>query len=139
VSGSFQIGARQIGPGCPVYVIAEVSANHNQNFDQAVHIVQAAGQAGADAIKLQTYTADTMTIACDGEYFRIRGGTGAPSTIFTRRLTPLGIGSQSLSESRMIWEWICSPVHSTPPLWIFSKKWECRLTSSHRLNSLTFH
>ena len=75
MSGSFQIGARQIGPGCPVYVIAEVSANHNQNFDQAVHIVQAAGQAGADAIKLQTYTADTMTIACDGEYFRIRGGT----------------------------------------------------------------
>ena len=47
MSGSFQIGARQIGPGCPVYVIAEVSANHNQNFDQAVHIVQAAGQAGA--------------------------------------------------------------------------------------------
>jgi pseudaminic acid synthase len=73
---SMRIGKRQIGPGHSVYVVAELSANHNQNFDQAVAIVRASHEAGADAIKLQTYTADTMTIAADrDEYFGIRGGT----------------------------------------------------------------
>ena len=70
-----QIGTRTIGAGHPVYVVAELSANHNQNFDQAVKIIQAARQAGADAVKLQTYTADTITIDCDREPFRIAGGT----------------------------------------------------------------
>jgi N-acetylneuraminate synthase len=56
-------------------VIAELSANHNQDFDQAVRIIQAAKEAGADAVKLQTYTPDTITIASDREYFRIGGGT----------------------------------------------------------------
>jgi pseudaminic acid synthase len=69
------IAGRRIGPGSPVYVIAEVSANHNQNFDQAVRIVHAAKEAGADAVKLQTYTADTITLRSDKEYFRIAGGT----------------------------------------------------------------
>ena len=69
------IGGRRVGPGAPVYVVAELSANHNQDFDQAVKIIQAAKDAGADAVKLQTYTADTITIACDREEFRIRGGT----------------------------------------------------------------
>ena len=70
-----QIGERRIGSGAPVYVIAELSGNHNQNFDQAVRIVHAAKEAGADAVKLQTYTADTITIRCDREEFRIGGGT----------------------------------------------------------------
>ncbi len=70
-----RIGKREIGPGYPVYMVAELSANHNQNFDHAVQIVKAAQEAGADAIKLQTYTADTMTIAADREYFSIGGGT----------------------------------------------------------------
>jgi pseudaminic acid synthase len=70
-----RIGRRSIGPGHPVYVVAELSANHNQNFDHAVRIIEAAKQAGADAIKLQTYTPDTITIASDREEFRIRGGT----------------------------------------------------------------
>jgi len=69
------LGTRTIGPGHPVYVVAELSANHNQNFDQAVRIIEAAKKAGADAVKLQTYTADTITIACDREPFRIGGGT----------------------------------------------------------------
>lgn len=69
------IGGRCVGPGAPVYVVAELSANHNQDFDQAVRIIQAAKASGADAVKLQTYTADTITIACDREEFRIRGGT----------------------------------------------------------------
>jgi pseudaminic acid synthase len=72
---SIQIGARRIGPGFPVYCIAEVSANHHQNFNEAVEIIRAAKDAGADAVKLQTYTPDTITIASDREEFRIGGGT----------------------------------------------------------------
>jgi N-acetylneuraminate synthase len=71
----FRIGARGIGPGHPVYVIAELSANHNQEFERAVRLITAAKEAGADAIKLQTYTADTITIRSDREIFRIGGGT----------------------------------------------------------------
>ena len=74
ISG-LHIGERRVGQGAPVYVIAELSANHNQDFNQAVQIVQAAKDAGADAVKLQTYTADTITIASDGEQFLIDGGT----------------------------------------------------------------
>ncbi len=66
---------RAIGAGQPAYIIAEMSANHNQDYDQAVKIVHAAKQAGADAIKLQTYTPDTITIDCDQECFRIGKGT----------------------------------------------------------------
>jgi N-acetylneuraminate synthase len=68
-----KIGERTIGPGLAIYVIAEVSANHHQDFDQAVKIIRAAKEAGADAVKLQTYTPDTMTIACNRPEFRIKG------------------------------------------------------------------
>jgi N-acetylneuraminate synthase len=70
-----KIASTKIGPGFPAYIIAELSANHNQDFEQAVRIIEAAKNAGADAVKLQTYTADTITIACDREEFRIGGGT----------------------------------------------------------------
>ena len=69
------INGRAIGPGRPVYVIAEMSANHAQSFDAAVRLVHAAADAGADAIKLQTYTPDTITIASDAPSFR--AGTGS--------------------------------------------------------------
>jgi pseudaminic acid synthase len=70
-----KIGERAIGEGHPAYVIAEMSANHHQDFDKAVRIVEAAKNAGADAVKLQTYTPDTITLRSNKEQFRIAGGT----------------------------------------------------------------
>ena len=69
------IGDRLIGAGQPVYVVAELSANHNQDFDQAIRLIEAAKECGADAVKVQTYTPDTITIRSDREFFQIRGGT----------------------------------------------------------------
>ena len=57
-----------------VYIVAEMSANHAGSLENALEIVHSAKQAGADCLKIQTYTADTMTIDCDNEYFRIKGG-----------------------------------------------------------------
>lgn len=70
-----KIGNHRIGPGNPVYIIAELSANHNQDFREAENLVHAAKKAGADAVKIQTYTADTLTLNCSNEYFRIGKGT----------------------------------------------------------------
>ena len=64
-----------IGAGHPAYVVAEMSANHNQKFEEAAKIVEIAKHVGADAIKLQTYTPDTLTIDCDNKYFQIGQGT----------------------------------------------------------------
>jgi pseudaminic acid synthase len=72
---TIEIAGRCVGPGQPVYIVAELSANHNQDFDEAVRLVHSAAECGADAIKLQTYTADTLTINCDSEHFRIGKGT----------------------------------------------------------------
>lgn len=69
---SFKIGERIIGAGYPAYIIAEMSGNHGQNFEQAVDILKAAKDAGADAIKLQTYTADTLTIDSNEPPFQIK-------------------------------------------------------------------
>jgi N-acetylneuraminate synthase len=75
MSPTIHIGGRAIGPGQPVYVIAELSANHHRNYAQAVRLIHAAKEAGADAVKLQTYTPDTMTIRCHRPEFEIGGGT----------------------------------------------------------------
>jgi pseudaminic acid synthase len=73
MAGTIKINSRQISPGHPVYIVAEMSANHNHDFDQAVKIIEAAKEAGADAIKLQTYTPDTLTIDCNNKYFKVEG------------------------------------------------------------------
>jgi len=71
----FTINNRKIGNENPTYIIAELSANHNQIYDNAIKLIDAAYKAGADAIKLQTYTPDTITIDCDKDEFKIKGGT----------------------------------------------------------------
>jgi N-acetylneuraminate synthase len=70
-----KINGRRIGPGYSTYVVAEMSANHNQNYGDAVKIIKAAKDAGADAIKIQTYTPDTMTIDCQNPYFNVAKGS----------------------------------------------------------------
>ena len=72
---ALHINTRIIGPGQPVYIVAELSANHNQSFEQAVRLIESAKAAGADAVKLQTYTPDTITLRSDREHFRINSGT----------------------------------------------------------------
>lgn len=69
------INNKRIGFDSPVYIIAELSANHNQDFNQALDLIKAAKDAGADAVKIQTYTPDTITIDCTNEFFRLGPGT----------------------------------------------------------------
>ena len=69
---SITISGHQIGPGAPAFIIAELSANHNQDLDLAKRLIHAAADAGADAVKLQTYTPDSLTLDCDNEHFRPR-------------------------------------------------------------------
>ncbi len=70
-----RIGKRYVGEGEKTFVVAEVSANHLQDYGRAEAIIKAAAQAGADAVKLQTYTPDTITLDCDNDYFQITQGT----------------------------------------------------------------
>jgi len=93
-NSTIQIAGRRIGAGEPPYVVAEMSANHGQDFDRAVAIVEAAAQAGADAVKLQTYTPDTMTIDCDRQIFRIRGTIWSGRTLY-----------ELYREAYMPWQW----------------------------------
>ena len=72
---SFRIGSKTISRNSPVFIVAEISANHNQDYNRALEIIHAAGEAGADAVKLQTYTPDSITLDCDDECFQINEGT----------------------------------------------------------------
>ena len=71
----FKIGKKEIGEDNPTFIIAELSANHMNDFDVAVKTIEAMAEAGADAVKFQTFTPDTITIDCDNEYFKIKQGT----------------------------------------------------------------
>lgn len=90
-----EINKRRIGTGLPVYIVAELSANHNQDFKQAVKLIHAAKDAGVDAVKVQTYTADTLTLECDKPPFFIKNGSPWDG----RTLYEL------YREANMPWEW----------------------------------
>lgn len=88
------IAGRAIGPAHAPYVIAEMSANHNGSIENAFRIIEHAKQAGADAVKLQTYTADTITLNSDSEDFQIKGGLWDGRTLY-----------DLYQEAAMPWEW----------------------------------
>lgn len=79
---TFSINGREIGADKPPYIIAEISANHNGSLQRALDTIDQAYQAGADAVKIQTYTADTLTIDCDKPDFFIRGGLWGGSKLY---------------------------------------------------------
>jgi len=68
----FKIGNSRIGPGHPVFIVVEISANHKGSFERAKELIKTACECGADAIKLQTYTADTLTINCSKKWFQVK-------------------------------------------------------------------
>lgn len=89
-----KIAGRAIGPAYSPYVIAELSANHNGKLETALRIIDEAKKAGADAIKLQTYKPDTITLDCDSEEFQIQGGLWDGRTLY-----------ELYEEAHMPWEW----------------------------------
>ena len=78
----YEIAGRKIGAEYPPYIIAEVSANHNGDIDKALNLIEIAKKSGADAVKIQTYTADTMTLDVDKDNFKIKGGLWDGYTLY---------------------------------------------------------
>jgi pseudaminic acid synthase len=91
---TFKIGRRQVGEGQPTFIVAELSANHGGSLERATRVIEAAAASGADAIKLQTYTADTLTVDADNEHFRIKGTLWDGRTLY-----------DLYNEAHLPWEW----------------------------------
>lgn len=89
-----KVGSHCIGEGCPVYMIAEMSANHAGSLARAKEIIHAAKESGADCIKIQTYTPDTLTIDCHNKYFNVGNGTWEGENLY-----------QLYGKGYMPWEW----------------------------------
>lgn len=89
-----EIAGRPIGPAYLPYVIAELSANHNGKLETALRILEEAKKAGADAVKLQTYKPETITLKCDSDEFKIKGGLWDGRTLF-----------ELYEEAHMPWDW----------------------------------
>ncbi|SCW62830.1 MULTISPECIES: pseudaminic acid synthase [unclassified Pseudomonas] len=106
------IAGRKIGVAHSPYVIAELSANHNGKLDTALNLIEVAKKAGADAVKLQTYTADTITLDSDAPEFQIKGGLWDGRSLYELYL-----------EAQMPWEW-----HA--PLFEYAKKLGITIFSS---------
>ena len=88
------IDGKKIGSDFPPYIIAELSANHNGDINRAFEILEMAKRCGADAIKIQTYTQDTITIDCDKPEFKVKGGLWDGRTLY-----------DLYTEAHMPWEW----------------------------------
>lgn len=100
-----KIKNRLIGEGQPAYMIAEMSANHAGSIENAKQIIRAAKESGADCVKLQTYTADTLTIDCDNEYFHIGNGTWAGENLYRlyeRAYTPWEWHKELMEEAKKV-------------------------------------
>ncbi|MBR4060389.1 MAG: pseudaminic acid synthase [Lachnospiraceae bacterium] len=80
---TIQIKNRKIGDGYPAYIIAEMSANHSGSIERAKEIIRAAKESGADCVKIQTYTPDTLTIDCHNQYFQIENGTWEGENLYS--------------------------------------------------------
>ena len=83
MGNTININGRIIGDGEPAYIIAEMSANHAGSMERALEMIHVAKEAGADCVKIQTYTADTMTIDCHNEYFNIEKGTWEGENLYS--------------------------------------------------------
>lgn len=83
MQATVQIKNRKIGDGYPAYIIAEMSANHAGDIERAKEIIRAAKAAGADCVKIQTYTPDTLTIDCHNEYFQVKNGTWEGENLYS--------------------------------------------------------
>lgn len=80
---SISINGRAVGDGNPAYIIAEMSANHAGSIERAIEMIHVAKEAGADCVKIQTYTADTITIDCHNKYFNIENGTWEGENLYS--------------------------------------------------------
>lgn len=83
MSNTITIHGRTVGDGNPAYIIAEMSANHAGSIERALELIHAAKEAGADCVKIQTYTPDTMTIDCRNQYFQIEKGTWEGDNLYS--------------------------------------------------------